>query len=182
MNLSTVEIPTAGARETAKEYSAAAKTERDPGRRAELERIALAYRTAAKEGVQMIALTPTIAAGGTVTRTRVLNRGTDRERREEYLLPKLAACRWEASFCFTLGGRSSGPCGISPSEQLERPVTAGAARSDGMLISTCEVRAPTGGGAMRASATRETLRALRCRCASAVRPSRGRRRTRPRTS
>lgn len=108
MNLQTVEIPRTRAREQAAAYSRAAKTITDPDRRREFEEIARAYRIAARDEVPMIALTPTIAAGGTVTRTRVLHRGTDRERREHHLLPRLAACLAEAAYAYTLGVQADG--------------------------------------------------------------------------
>lgn len=108
MNLSTVEIPTAQARERALEYSREAKRITDPAQRREFEQIARAYRAAAKEGVQMIALTATVAAGGTQTRTLVHGKGRDWERREQYLLPNLAVCRWTAAFCYSLGVQQHG--------------------------------------------------------------------------
>lgn len=112
MELQTIEIPRAQARETAAEYRRAAKTISDPDRRREFEEIARAYRIAARDEVPMIALTPTIAAGGTVTRTIVSGKGTDWERRTHYLLPKLAACRASAAFCYCTGVRDDGSVGF----------------------------------------------------------------------
>lgn len=108
MNLSTIEIPRAQAREQAADYRREAKRITDPARRAEFEEIARAYRLAARDEVPMIALTPTIANGGTVIRTNVTNRGTDREHRTNYLLPALAVCRADAAFVYTLGIRQDG--------------------------------------------------------------------------
>lgn len=108
MNLQTVEIPRTQAREQAAEYSRAAKTINDPGRRAEFLEIARAYRLAARDETPMIALTPTIVAGGTVTRTLVQWKGSKSERRTDYLLPRLAACRASASFCYTRGVQRDG--------------------------------------------------------------------------
>jgi hypothetical protein len=108
MNLQTVEIPRKSARAQAAEYRRAAKTITDPDRRREFEEIARAYRIAARDEVPMIALTPTIAAGGTVTRTLVGNRGTDRETRQHYLLPRLCACIASAAYAYTLGVQRDG--------------------------------------------------------------------------
>lgn len=108
MELSTVEIPRAGARERAAEYTREAKRTNDPEQRRELEQIARAYRIAARDEVPLIALTPTIAAGGLMTRTLVWRKGTPTERRELYALPKLAVCRWSAAFCFSLGVQRDG--------------------------------------------------------------------------
>lgn len=103
MHLQTVEIPRAQAREAAAEYRRAAKTIDDPARRREFEEIARAYKIAARDGMQMIALTPTIAAGGMVTRTRVWG-----DRRAHYMLPAIAACRASAAFVYTRGLREDG--------------------------------------------------------------------------
>jgi hypothetical protein len=108
MNLETVEIPRTAAREQAAEYRREARRTRDPVERHELEQIATAYRIAAREGVSLIALTPTLAAGGTMTRTNIWHRGSTMERRSEYLLPNLAVCRWQARFCYTLGVQADG--------------------------------------------------------------------------
>jgi hypothetical protein len=113
MELSTVEIPRAGARETAAEYSRLAKRTDDPERRREYEGIARAYRVAARDEVPLIALTPTIAAGGTITRTLVSNHGRENERRVHYLLPQLAACRAAASFVYTNGIKRDGSIQLS---------------------------------------------------------------------
>jgi hypothetical protein len=118
MELSTVEIPRANARATAADYSRAAKKEADVGRRRELEEIARAYRIAASNDVAMIALTPTIAAGGTTVRTRVFNQGRENERRQRHLVPKLAVCRWQAAFCYTTGVKRDG--GVEFSDSLRR--------------------------------------------------------------
>jgi hypothetical protein len=108
MELSTIEIPRAGARERAAEYSRQAKKILDPGIRGEYERIARAYRFAAKDDVALISLSKTIAAGGTTTRTLVHRRGSEHERREDYLLPTLAACRSSARFVYSLGVEQDG--------------------------------------------------------------------------
>lgn len=104
MELMTVDIPRTGARERAAEYRQAAKRSSDPVAKREFEDIARAYLTAAKDNVQLIALTPTIEAGGTVTRTRLFQSG----RRDNYLLPALAVIRWDARFCFSLGVEPNG--------------------------------------------------------------------------
>lgn len=108
MELQTVEIPRARAREEAAEYLRAAKRITDPDRRREFEDIARAYRVAARDEVALIALTPTVAAGGTVTRTVVWFKGTANERREHYLLPELAVAPASASFVHTQGVQRDG--------------------------------------------------------------------------
>jgi hypothetical protein len=108
MDLSAVEIPSFGARARAAEYLRAAKATRNEREARELEEIARAYRFAAKEGVKLIALTRTIAAGGTMRRTVVFSRGQRYERRVTNLLPRLAVCRAEAAFCYSLGVQSNG--------------------------------------------------------------------------
>lgn len=115
MNLSTVEIPRAGARAEAAAYAREARRTNDPVQRRELEEIARAYRIAARDDVALIALTPTIAAGGTVVRTRVFNQHTERERREHYAVPRLAVCRWQATFCYTSGVQRDGSVEFSDS-------------------------------------------------------------------
>jgi hypothetical protein len=114
MNLSTVEIPRAGARARAAEYRRAARSSSDPRERAEFEEIARAYEVAARDDVALISLTATIKAGGTVVRTRTYGRG-DSERREHFLLPALAVCTWRAAFCYTLGVHSDGSVEFSDS-------------------------------------------------------------------
>jgi hypothetical protein len=113
MELSTVEIPRVGARQKAADYRAAAKRSSDPRERREFEEIARAYRIAARDDVALIALTPTIAAGGTVTRTRVQrqwspSKNENVEYRTNYLVTNLAVCRWDAAFCYTLGVQQDG--------------------------------------------------------------------------
>jgi hypothetical protein len=108
MELSTVEIPRDGARKKAADYRAAAKRSSDPRERREFEEIARAYRIAARDEVPLIALTPTIAAGGTVTRTHVDRRWGGEETRTNYLVPNLAVCKWDAAFCYTLGVQRDG--------------------------------------------------------------------------
>lgn len=111
MELSTVEIPRAGARERAAEYSRAAKTTSNPRERREFEDIARAYRIAARDDVALIALTPTIATGGTQVRTHIvagLRDGQRVERREHYLLPRLAVCTPHSAFCYTRGVQRNG--------------------------------------------------------------------------
>lgn len=107
MELQTVEVPRAQAREAAAEYTRAAR--RLTGARAtEFAEIARAYRLAAREGVALIALTPTLQAGGTVTRTRILSNGTAGGRRLHYLLPRLAVGRASAAFVYTEGVQRNG--------------------------------------------------------------------------
>lgn len=113
MNLQTIEIPRAQAREAAAEYQRAAKGMREGPARTEFEEIARAYRLAARDETPMIALTPTIRAAGTTVRTVVS--GT---RRQNYLLPNLAACRADAAFCYTLGIQRDG--GIELIDSLNR--------------------------------------------------------------
>lgn len=103
MELSTVEIPRWGARTRAADYMRAARRIEDPVVRREYEEIARAYRFAARDDLAVISLTKTIAAGGVVTRTLVEWKGSSSERRTNYLLPRLAACRSSAQFVFTLG-------------------------------------------------------------------------------
>jgi hypothetical protein len=118
VNLATVTIPRAGARQAAVDYARAARRSSDPRERRELEELARAYRIAARDELALIALTPTIAAGGTVTRTRVYNRGRDNERREHYAVPRLAVCRWQAAFVYTLGVQADG--GVTFADSLRR--------------------------------------------------------------
>jgi hypothetical protein len=108
MNLQTVEIPRGEARESYVEYRRAAHTESDPAARRELEEMARAFRLAAQEDVALIALTPTIARGGTVTRTIVHAKGTAHERRTHFALPRLAVAPADAQFVFTLGVEHDG--------------------------------------------------------------------------
>lgn len=114
MNLSTVEIPRAGARQRAAEYMRAARSISDPDRAREFEEIARAYRAAAAGDVALISLSATIRAGGTMPRTLIENGRWIREEgrhervRREYLLPHLAVCRWDAAYCYTLGVEQSG--------------------------------------------------------------------------
>jgi hypothetical protein len=131
MELQTVEIPRRGAREAAAEYSRHARHMSDPVQRAEFEELARVYRVAAKEDIAIIALTPTIAAGGTVTRTVVYAKGTDRERRENYLLPALAVARGDARFCYSLGVQRDGSI-----ELVDRPSPAWNYRSGVFKLDT----------------------------------------------
>lgn len=108
MDLQTVEIPRAGAREKAAEYRRLARRERDPAARAELEQLVRAYRLAANDEVALIALTSTVAAGGYMRRELVHGKGTSHERRQPFLLPRLAIARGDARFVFTLGIASDG--------------------------------------------------------------------------
>jgi hypothetical protein len=125
MDLSTVTIPRAGARQAAAEYRREARRARDPRERRELEEIGRAYEIASKENVALIALTPTIQAGGTVVRTRVFNPDTDRERREHYAVPRLAVCRWQAAFCYTSGVQRDGSVAFSDSLRRRYDYRAG---------------------------------------------------------
>jgi hypothetical protein len=108
MDLSTVEIPRKEARQSYVEYRRQAKIEADPDARRELEEMAQAFRLAAKTELALIALTPTIARGGTVVRTLVHDKGRDTERRNHYLLPRLAVTRSDAQFVFTRGIQRDG--------------------------------------------------------------------------
>lgn len=114
MELSTVEIPRAGARERAAEYARAAKDPKLSDReRREFEEIARAYRVAARDNVQLIALAPTIQAGGTMIRTAVQSRWDGEQKRtvEEhinYLLPQLAVCTPHSAYCYTAGIQRDG--------------------------------------------------------------------------
>lgn len=119
MELQTVEIPRANAREAAADYRRAAKRTTDPAERSELEQIARAYRIAARDEVALIALTPTIRAGGTVTRTLVSNRGRENEHRTHYLLPALAVMRADARFVYTLGVQRNGA--LEYQDRMNRP-------------------------------------------------------------
>lgn len=105
MQLQAVEIPREGAREQAVEYMRAARSTSDPDTRGELEQIARAYRFAAQEGLQMIALTPTLVAGGTMQRTHVPWRGAAPRKT---LLPRLAVMRSDARFAYTTGIQEDG--------------------------------------------------------------------------
>jgi hypothetical protein len=115
VNLETVTIPRSAARQAAAEYAREARRTTDPGQRRELEQIARAYRIAARDNVALIALSTTIRAGGTLTRTHVYARGTDREKRTHYAVPRLAVCRWQAAFCYTSGVQQDGSVEFSDS-------------------------------------------------------------------
>lgn len=108
MDLATVEISRAGAREKAAEYRRLAKHATDPAARTELERLVRAYQLAAKEEVSLISLTPTIAAGGFMRRELVKGKGRPHESRKTYLLPRLAVALADARFVFTLGIEQDG--------------------------------------------------------------------------
>lgn len=128
MELQTVEIPRARAREEAAEYLRAAKRITDPDRRREFEKIARAYRIAARDEVALIALTPTIAAGGTTTRTRVYSKGTTHEMRQHWLLPELAVAPANANFVYTRGVQRDGSIEFvdrpSPRQNFRKGVVA----------------------------------------------------------
>jgi hypothetical protein len=115
MNLEAVEIPRNEARQSYLDYRRQAQIERDPVARHELEEIAAAFRIAASEELALIALAPTITRGGTVTRTQVVNRGRDNERRTHYALPRLAAVKADARFVYCLGVREDGSVQFSDS-------------------------------------------------------------------
>lgn len=141
MILSTVEIPRTNARAEALAYTGAARRESDPARRAELEQMAHAYRVAARTDVGLVALTPTITAGGTMTRTTVhkwWGDGGEKETRRNYLLPKLAVCRWQAAFCYTDGIRRGG--GVEFSDSLRRRPTY----HSGVIDLTTQFELPAG--------------------------------------
>lgn len=109
MELSTVEIPRAGARERAAEYRRAAKTLSDPAAAAEFADIARAYEAAARDDVALIALSSTIRAGGVVTRTITEKTWTnDWANVGDYAVPALAVAPWQAAFVYTLGVESDG--------------------------------------------------------------------------
>lgn len=115
MNLSTVEIPRTGARERAAQYRRIARSLPAGSEQAEeMAQIALAYERAARQDVALISLSKTIAAGGTVQRTLVWHKNTDSERRERFLLPRLAVCNADARFAYTLGVRNNGQVEFSP--------------------------------------------------------------------
>jgi hypothetical protein len=119
MNLETVEIPRAGAREQAAEYRRAAKRLPEGSeQRREFEAIARAYRIAARDETPLIALTPTVVAGGLTTRSRVYRRGRDEEYREHFALPRLAVCRASAAFVYTRGVQGNG--GLELIDSLNR--------------------------------------------------------------
>jgi hypothetical protein len=109
MNLEAITIPRSGARQQAADYRRAARSFPEGSRqRAEFEDIARAYRLAAREDVPLIALTPTIREGGTIPRTLVVGKGREWERREQYLLPRLAVCRASAAFVYSRGVQDDG--------------------------------------------------------------------------
>ena len=109
MNLETaVTIPSAGARERAAEYRRAARRATDADDREEMTRLARFYDLAVSDDLTLIALTPTIRAGGTMQRTRVHGKGHAWERREQYALPRIAVCRADSRFCFCLGVEEDG--------------------------------------------------------------------------
>jgi hypothetical protein len=111
MNLSTVEIPRAGAREAAAEYTRIARSTSDTRAKREFLDIARAYRAAARDDIPLIALTPTIEAGGTTVRTHVdhvFREGHRVERRRHWLVPNLAVCTPHSAFVFTSGVQEDG--------------------------------------------------------------------------
>lgn len=111
MNLDTVTIDRTEAREAYANYARAAKRERDEQARREMEQISAAYKAAMKEGVDLIALTPTIKRGGSTIKVR-----EGGWKAGNYLLPSIAVCRASARFCFTLGVDQRG--GIRFSDRL----------------------------------------------------------------
>lgn len=133
MELSTVEIPRAGAREKVAAYMRAARDSKDPREKREYEEIARAYRIAARDEVPLIALTETIAAGGTVTRTLVQGKGGANERREHYTLPALAVCKATAAFVYTLGVQQDGSIEFIDSLLRRRDYLSGRIRLDAGL-------------------------------------------------
>jgi hypothetical protein len=133
MNLETVEIPRAGARQAAVEYTREAKRTNDPAQRRELEQIAHAYRIAARDDVALIALTPTIGAGGTAVRTRVFRAGRDDERRDHYAVPRLAVCKWQAAFVYTGGVQADGRIEFSDSLRRQPNYRSGVIELDTQL-------------------------------------------------
>jgi hypothetical protein len=104
MNLSTIEIPRARAREAVAEYRREARRTSDPVAAAEYQEIARVYRLAARDELPMIALTPTVRAGGIVQRTRT-HWG---DRVSHYALPRIAAIRADARYVYTLGVEKDG--------------------------------------------------------------------------
>lgn len=108
MNLNEVTIARSGAREAAADYARTARSLPEGAQRREFEDIARAYRMAAKEDKPIIALTNTIVSGGLRQGTVVHGKGRDWERREQYLLPKLAVCKADAAFVYTLGVQRDG--------------------------------------------------------------------------
>jgi hypothetical protein len=132
MQLSTIEIPRVGARERAAEYSRVARHTADPVRRHEFEEIARCYRLAARDDVALIDLDRTFAEGGTTVRTRVIDKDTPRERRENYLLPRLAACRSSADYVYCLGVTATGACVFSDSLHRREDYRSGVIRVEGL--------------------------------------------------
>jgi hypothetical protein len=113
MELNAVEIPRSEARQSYLDYRREAKRTNDSTTRRELEEISRAFRVAAQEDLDLIALTPTLARAGTVVRTRVELRydrdaGRNVKSRNHYLLPKLAVANATARFVFTLGVQPDG--------------------------------------------------------------------------
>jgi len=134
MNLSTVEIPRTGARQRAAEYRRAARGTADPVRRHEFEEIARCYSLAAREDLALIDLDRTIAEGGTTVRTQIVNKGTASERRYDYLLPRLAACRSSADFVYCLGVDREGRCTFSDSLNRREDYRAGVITVEGLDV------------------------------------------------
>lgn len=111
MDLSTITIPRAEARQSYLEYRREAQRTNDLAARGELEELAHAFRIAAKEDLALIALTPTVQRAGTLVRTHVApiwREGNRQERRTHYLLPKLAIAPVEARFVFSCGVQRDG--------------------------------------------------------------------------
>jgi hypothetical protein len=121
VELETVEIPRTEARQEYLDYRRQAQLERDPRAARELEEMANAFRLAARQELALIALTPTIRRGGTVTRTLVHRKGRDDERREHYLCPALAVCPADGRFVWTRGVQQDGS--IEFSDRLHAPST-----------------------------------------------------------
>jgi hypothetical protein len=122
VNLETVEISLAGARAAAADYQRAARELPEGSeQRREFEEIARAYRLASRDGLQLIALHPTLAAGGTMQRDVVFGHGQSWERRERYVLPRLAVCRASAAYVYTRGIEDDG--GLELVDSLNRRPT-----------------------------------------------------------
>lgn len=131
MNLETVTIPRAEARQSYLDYRREAKRTNDDLARRELEQIARAFRIASKEEIALIALSPTLSRGGLVTRTHVARHfhdGEQVERRTHYAVPAIAVAPVEARFCWTLGVQGDGSVQFSDSVGRDRRYRRGVVR------------------------------------------------------
>jgi hypothetical protein len=138
MKLGEVTIARAGARQAAADYARTARSMPEGEQRREFERIAYAYRMAAKEDKPIISLTSTMVSGGLRQGTVVHGKGREWESRSQYLLPKLAVCKADAAFVYTLGVQSDGALELVDSLHRRYDYRSGQIRFPGRTFPTPE--------------------------------------------